>query len=299
MKTVYVCGTGFLASSLYNYVKTSPSSFKLHGAKREFMYAHQHNNYLPLAQEIEQNQIDFVLNVSGLSNIQDSFLSRDKYLIEPLKQAQAHMKILNMTERAPTYIYLSSASVYGNTEVPADESQQLRPESPYALGKINVESYLLESNFNFKIKPSIILRVTSVYNNDLQGRILSLIRDTLRQGSPLTLGGSGYETRDFLHSSDLWNITHKITEIQKEISEIYNVGYGESISIRELVAIASSFNKNNIDLSKLVTFSRIPRLGDPENMKVEISKTKKLGILPLVPPKEGLGRYFEDSNFSY
>ena len=299
MKTVYVCGTGFLAASLFNHVKTSTSNFKLHSAKREFVYAHRHNNYSALAQEIENKKIDIVLNVSGPSNIQDSFLFHDQYTIEPLKQVQAHIGILNMTKRRPVYIYLSSASVYGNTDAPSDESQQLKPESPYAIGKMNAETYLLENYTNSNLKRSIVLRVTSVYNNDLQGRILSLIRDSLRNSRPVTLGGTGYETRDFLHSKDLWSITEKIIEIQNEISDIYNVGCGESISIRDLVSIASLFNKNNTDLRKLVTFSGIPRPGDPKNMRVKIDKIRKLASCPQVSPIDGLGSYFEDSLFSY
>jgi len=293
VKNVQLCGSGFIANSLWSHaLDFSSQDFSMSLSSREFIYAHKQNEILPLIQELNDKKIDVIVNVSGPTNIQESFSHLDKYVHEPALQVKKHLNILNLSNRSISYIYMSSASVYGDTPIAADELTELRPESPYALGKANVESLLLNRSGGEKDIGVTILRATSAYNKYLDKRVLWVIKESIQNSKAITLSGSGNETRDFLHTSDLWRYITGTIRNSRELSEIYNVGCGESLTTKKLVEIAKLSMHHEQDFNNLISFSEILRRGDPENMKVNIRKLENLGVSPLISPQAGLADYF-------
>lgn len=56
------------------------------------------------------------------------------------------------------------------------------------------------------------------------------------QNGIITVWGDGTEERDLLYVSDLVDFVHRAVEAQQLSFELFNVGYGQSIPIRDLVA---------------------------------------------------------------
>ncbi len=73
-----------------------------------------------------------------------------------------------------------------------------------------------------------------------------------QQGGKITVWGSGEEARDLLYVSDLVNFVELALRKQKEKFEIFNVGLGEAISVKDLVKkiIALSGKKLAIDFDR-------------------------------------------------
>jgi UDP-glucose 4-epimerase len=57
-------------------------------------------------------------------------------------------------------------------------------------------------------------------------------------GSPLTVVGTGKQTRDFVHVRDVAEAFHLVMQYGKNMNR-YNVGSGKSVSINELAQIIS------------------------------------------------------------
>ena len=73
-------------------------------------------------------------------------------------------------------------------------------------------------------------------------------------GDEIVVWGDGSTERDLLYVSDVVNFIHKAVEKQENIYELFNVGYGESFSVKDIVSkIIKESGKNlsiKYDLSK-------------------------------------------------
>jgi UDP-glucose 4-epimerase len=293
MKNLYVCGNGFVGGAVHrNKQVFKNSKIRLQKSSRDFIYAYNQIDFRSLRSELIHKNIDVVLNASGPTNIQASFSNLDLYLNQPLMQVKSHLQLLSEVKKEITYLYLSSASVYGNTPIEAKESQQLFPESPYAVGKAVVETFLLNAESipeNVTVK---ILRATSLYDITLSSRVLFLIKESLLKTKSINLFGSGDETRDFLHTTDLSRFIAQIVIQDSKMAEVFNLGSGCSLTMREVVDIARRILLD-VEVESTAIFSGIERIGDPVNMKVSVEKLCSLGTSTTIFPTKGLGNYFE------
>lgn len=105
-------------------------------------------------------------------------------------------------------------------------------------------------------------------------------------GRKITAWGSGEEERDLLYVSDLTDFVELSMENQKSAFELYNVGYGASISIKNLVkdiiACSGKDIKIEYDLSKPTIKTKLC---------LDTAKAKdSLGWSPKVSLNEGIQR---------
>lgn len=88
----------------------------------------------------------------------------------------------------------------------------------------------------------------------------------------IDLFGTGNETRDFIHISDILRALELILAYQGP-EEIFNVANGEEVSIRELAEIYAAQLGEKTDI---VRFNGETKVGDPQNWRADISLLKKL-----------------------
>ena len=69
------------------------------------------------------------------------------------------------------------------------------------------------------------------------------------QSGTITVWGDGTEERDLLYVSDLVSFVHRAIDAQTSPFEIFNVGYGQSIPIRDLVAKIIQHSGRNLTIS--------------------------------------------------
>ncbi|MEE9176186.1 MAG: NAD-dependent epimerase/dehydratase family protein, partial [Thermodesulfobacteriota bacterium] len=112
---------------------------------------------------------------------------------------------------------------------------------------------------------------------------------TAKDGSKIVVWGAGDEERDLLYISDLVNFVALAIDKQESKFELYNVGYGSSVSVNDLVKkiIASSGKDIRIehDLSK-------PSI--KTKLCLDIAKAKNsLGWFPKISLDEGIQKTME------
>jgi UDP-glucose 4,6-dehydratase len=123
------------------------------------------------------------------------------------------------------FIHVSTDEVYGEgaTGESSHEHVALDPTNPYAATKAGAEYLVKAYRKSFNL-PVIITRGNNVYGpHQYPEKIIPKFINQLLRGLPLTLHGSGNNTRNYLHATDVANafdtILHKGT-----IGEIYNIG---------------------------------------------------------------------------
>jgi nucleoside-diphosphate-sugar epimerase len=141
----------------------------------------------------------------------------------------------------------------------------------------------------------MILRVTSVFSEDLESRIFGRIVTKIMKKEKLIFSGTGDEVRDFIQIKDLVQAVLCVLKSQSEsLIEVYNVGSGNLTSVRELVHIAlSAYAKlDNNDFDKHVTFDGTIRPWDPRVISINTRRIQSKGFIPSFSSKSDLESYF-------
>ncbi len=179
-------------------------------------------------------------------------------------------------------IYSGSSTYYGNQPPPHREyDTQGQFLNTYALTKHVGEQYCLLFDEKFNL-PCVILRYFNVYGprQPIEGAyalVLGIFLKNRADNQPLKIHGDGAQRRDFVHVQDI--VAANILAYESNIRhEIFNIGSGTNISIKELANIIS---KEQIHEAR--------RPGDAEITLAELSHTKKLlGWEPKISIEQGI-----------
>src|SRR6266508_647872 len=146
---------------------------------------------------------------------------------------------LNARRRTPRLVYASSSCVYGSAASPIGEDAQVRPQTPYAASKLIGEHYLQYLS-RLAGLPVVILRFFNSYGpgdspGPYRGVVPNFVRCALR-GEPLTITGTGAETRDLTYVDDTVDALLRAAFEPRAVGRTYNIGTGMSTTIAELAA---------------------------------------------------------------
>ena len=188
-------------------------------------------------------------------------------------------------------VLASSGTVYGDQdEQPVKETALVRPPNPYAVSKIASEYYLSALGALYDIEV-VMLRIFNAYG---PGQAVPpshppVIPHFIRQalaGSTPTIFGSGKQTRDFIHISDVVNALTTAGLTNNVNGFILNIGTGREVSINDLLKkIESLLGRRVLSLhnpgqsggvSRLVAETELARKVLGFQAKVEIDEGLRL-----------------------
>jgi len=189
--------------------------------------------------------------------------------------------------RPPRIMLMSSAAVYGQPlRLPVSEDHPVSPISPYGHHRVLCEE-LLSAHRAATGAGVLSLRVFSAYGEGLRRQLLWDIARQAVEGTEVTLGGTGDETRDFINVRDVAGAVLATIERAAFADERLNVGTGEETRIREIAtALLDALGLPGRSLA----FSGEQREGDPRRWRADISLIRELGFSPGVSQEEGLRR---------
>jgi UDP-glucose 4-epimerase len=188
--------------------------------------------------------------------------------------------------RIPKVIVASSAAIYGDSPVsPKTETQTPQPRSPYAISKLDGE-YLCDLFRETFGVATAALRFFNVYgsgqdpNSDYAAVIPQFIQRALNHQN-LVIYGEGSQTRDFIHVSDVARAIELVGD--SATTGVFNLGYGQAVSIRQLAEKIIAFSGSNSTISY-----EPERSGDVKHSLANIAKIQAIGFQPHISLDEGL-----------
>jgi UDP-glucose 4-epimerase len=129
----------------------------------------------------------------------------------------------------------SGGAVYGECERPASEDDEPHPLSPYAASKLAGEAYLATWN-RLHGADHVTCRLGNVYGPrqlpTLEGGVVAIFLDRMRDGQEAEIYGDGEQTRDFVYVGDV--VAALLAAAASSGGAAYNVGSGVGTTIREL-----------------------------------------------------------------
>ncbi len=179
------------------------------------------------------------------------------------------------------FIYSGSSTYYGNRQPPHRESDPPDLLNIYGLTKRVGEQYCLMFDKDFDL-PCLVLRYFNVYGprqpeTGAYALVLGIFLRRHADKQVLEIHGDGKQRRDFVHVRDV--AAANIAAFESVLrGEIFNVGSGESISVKELA-----------DMISPAQIHTEGRKGDAAATLADISRIKAaLGWSPKISFAEGL-----------
>jgi UDP-glucose 4-epimerase len=129
----------------------------------------------------------------------------------------------------------SGGAIYGECENPACEDDELQPLSPYGTSKLAGEEYLTTWNRLYGTS-HVACRFANVYGPRqlpiLEGGVIAIFLDRLRDRQETVIFGDGKQTRDFVYVGDV--VAGLLAAAESIQGGVYNIGTGIAVDIREV-----------------------------------------------------------------
>ncbi len=131
-------------------------------------------------------------------------------------------------------VYASTWEVYGTPRYqPIDEDHPCDPDHPYNITKLAGERMLMASHHLHGV-PVVALRLGTAYGTGLRpNSVFRLFIDRARRGEPITIQGTGEQSRQFTHASDIAN-AFSMAAASDIAGVALNTVARESVSIKQL-----------------------------------------------------------------
>jgi UDP-glucose 4-epimerase len=198
--------------------------------------------------------------------------------------------VLELCRLRGSRLVFASSYVYGNPRyLPIDEKHPTAPTNPYARSKVMAEELCMAYHEEYGV-PCVILRPFNIFGKGQSGHFLipEIVRQ-LEAGDVVRLKDLN-PRRDLLHVDDAVNAYVRAGEYDKSGFEIFNIGYGESFSVREIAGKLIDFSGRKAKLESL----RMRRKGEIRDTVADISKAARvLGWKPRITIDKGLKSLFK------
>ncbi len=192
------------------------------------------------------------------------------------------------------FVFSSSAAVYGDADqIPTEEDQPLKPQSPYAVSKACGEMY--GNNFQELFGLEVVnLRYFNVFGprqNVTSGYaavIPAFVKAALNGKQP-SIFGDGLQTRDFVFVENVAEANVKAATAKDAAGKVFNVAGGQQTSLIDLIAALEKATGKTI-----TPRFEAARGGEVRHSRAAVERAKEfLGFVPTVSLEEGLRRTVE------
>ena len=167
------------------------------------------------------------------------------------------------------------------------------PSTPYATSKLTAEYYCKSIHELYDMDYAIVRLSNSYGPHDPPGRYRNVIPnffENAMRGKPLTITGTGKETRDFTFVEDCVDGIILAATKKGGKNETFNLGTGKETQIHDIAKLILNItgSKSKINYKPMRSFDHVRR------RKMDISKAKKMiGYDPSTPIEQGLEKTYE------
>jgi len=191
--------------------------------------------------------VDIIFHLAALIAIPYSYLAPDSYVDTNIKGT------LNICQAAKEngnvrVIHTSTSEVYGTAQyVPIDEKHPLQSQSPYSATKIAADAMAM-SFYNAFDLPVTIARPFNTYGPRQSARaVIPTIITQIANGEKKIKLGDLTPTRDFNYVEDTCRGFVALSESDKTIGEVVNIGSNFEISIADTLNIIKDLMQSDVE----------------------------------------------------
>ena len=233
--------------------------------------------------------VDRVFHLAALPGVRPSWGSAfSDYLSHNVMATQALLEAC-MQAGVRRFVYASSSSVYGDTDVlPMREDAVPRPYSPYGVTKLAAEHMVRLYHRNFGL-PTVSVRYFTVYG-PRQRPDMAIQRFLLaaRDQTAVRIFGDGSQSRDFTYVADIVEGTRRAAETG-EPGAVYNIGGGSRVTLGELIGMIEAVAGASLKIER-----EPAKPGDVRSTEADCRLAQEiLDFIPTVTLEDGLTRHWE------
>ena len=189
-------------------------------------------------------------------------------------------------------VYAASSSAYGGATQPGGQREDQLPaaKSPYAAAKLAGELYMQAFAATYGLE-TVRLRFFNIFgprqrSDSPYSGVIALFAAMMARGDLPTVHGDGLQSRDFTYVANAVHALRRAAEVPDVSGNVYNVGTGRSVTVRDLVAALNGVLETDLE----PTYGA-PRAGDVKFSRADVHRTMTdLGYAPKVTFEDGLRR---------
>ena len=227
-------------------------------------------------------------------------------VVDPVYDASVNvlggLNLLRLSAKygAKKFVYISSGgAMYGEPDpgqLPVKESAPVQPLSPYGASKQALEAWLGVYQRTCGLDYTV-LRYANIYGPRQgireEGAVVAVFSTRMAADQPVTIDGTGQQTRDFVYVGDC--VTANIAALERGSGQSVNIGTGRETSISEIFEA----------LAEVAGYDRQPNYGPARKgdvMRIVLDPSlalRELGWQASMPLHEGLAKtyaFFRDSS---
>ncbi len=246
------------------------------------------NDKISVEKIINEIKPDILIHLAAVSHAKESNLNPHKTFSNNLISVENILEIIK-EKKDIRFIFFSSSMVYGNFETPiVDENSHCKPIGIYGSYKYSAELMIKAYSKVFGLKFNII-RPSALYGERcISRRVGQIFIENAINNKPIFIDGDGSEKLDFTYIEDLCDGVEKIISKENSSNHTFNLTYGNSRKISDLVDILKLHFKN-----LKIEFKKRDKLM-PFRGTLSTDKAKKiLNFKPNFPIEKGYESYIK------
>jgi len=239
--------------------------------------------------------VDFVLHQAAIPSV-------PKSILDPLGSNQTNIDgtinvlVAARDAKVKRVVFAASSAAYGDEPtLPKHEEMRPDPISPYAVGKLAGEHYMISFYRCYQLE-TVCLRYFNIFGprqdpSSPYSGVLAKFITAMLGGQQPTIYGDGHQSRDFAYIDNVVEANYLACKAPADrvAGKVFNIATGRSVTLNQ------TFNL----LKALTPYDGQPkygpeREGDIRHSVADISKAERaLGYIPCVHFGEGLRRTVE------
>lgn len=284
---------GFIGSHLGNYLKSKGHSVLgldngFHPCEQPLDFATTYGD-VRYQDDLNEHikQADLIYHLAAQINV-------DRSIAKPQETLDINlMGTFNVLESCRKYnkpmVFASTSEIYGGHDEPISESSEPRSQSPYATAKLAADKLCgnYHDIYGVEVYRTRFFNVFGKWqNDDDNGAVIPKFTTQVLNGIRPTIFGSGTQSRDYIHVSDVVRAYELIPGYKQLNGEPVNIGSGIPHRIKDIAEMIIKFAESELEPEYIA-----PRPGEVSKLQADTSLINSYGISPAVKFENGLEEY--------